>query len=65
LTEHQYKEIEMAPKGGNAKKEGGRAKKAENEVRPFHHLKRPSVIPARMQLRLPVGVSPRDVRMTD
>jgi hypothetical protein len=22
----------MAPKGGNAKKEGGRAKKAENEV---------------------------------
>jgi hypothetical protein len=24
----------MAPKGGNAKKEGGRAKKAENEVCP-------------------------------
>ena len=24
----------MAPKGGNAKKEGGRAKKAENEVSP-------------------------------
>jgi len=41
LTEHQYKEIGMAPKGGNAKKEGGRAKKAENEVRPFHHLKLP------------------------
>jgi len=27
----------MAPKGGNAKKEGGRAKKAENEVRPSYH----------------------------
>jgi hypothetical protein len=29
----------MAPKGGNAKKEGGRAKKAENEVSPFYRLK--------------------------
>jgi len=28
----------MAPKGGNAKKEGGRAKKAENEVSPSYHL---------------------------
>ena len=25
----------MPPKGGNAKKEAGRAKKADNEVRPF------------------------------
>ena len=31
----------MAPKGGNAKKEGGRAKKAENEVRYTLHLKGP------------------------
>jgi hypothetical protein len=31
----------MAPKGGNAKKEGGRAKKAENEVSTVHHLKSP------------------------
>jgi hypothetical protein len=28
----------MAPKGGNAKKEGGRAKKAENEVSAVQHL---------------------------
>lgn len=31
----------MAPKGGNAKKEGGRAKKAENEVCPTVHLPYP------------------------
>jgi hypothetical protein len=31
----------MAPKGGNAKKEGGRAKKAENEVSSVHHVKSP------------------------
>jgi len=35
----------MAPKGGNAKKEGGRAKKAENEVSPSYHLVFPSVQP--------------------
>jgi len=44
----------MAPKGGNAKKEGGRAKKAENEVSPFYHLK-PS---------LPLSVDPEDPLFT-
>lgn len=38
----------MAPKGGNAKKESGRAKKAENEVRRVN---------VRIELPLPFGMS--------
>jgi hypothetical protein len=56
----------MAPKGGNAKKEGGRAKKAENEVSPSYYLGlSPLSSRARIQRRRPAGQLPTEVQITD